>query len=135
MYRNKHRNGDMNEPSLIDFLKQHHAVANAESRQAFFDTRFFKMILSGDAKLPLDRVEEIADLLVCDRRQLFRMAMRQFYDEEAISTFERMLGNPLTDGEQQWLDIIRSASSEHVAEPSAMARRLLRALATPQSTV
>lgn len=126
----------MIEPSLTDFLmEQYQLVDQVENTNSFLESRLFKMILSGDAKLPLDRVEEVAELLDCDTRHLFRMAMRQFYDKESVSTFERMLSNPLSENEQQWLDIIRSASGEHVAAPSAMARRLVRALAKAQDTV
>jgi transposase-like protein len=135
MHRNKSRNKDMIERLLTDFLmERYRLVEQVENTNSFLESRLFKMILSGDAKLPLDRVEEVADLLDCDKRQLFRMAMRQFYDKESISTLERMLGNPLTEEEQQWLDIIRSASGADVGAPSTMAKRLVRALAKPQET-
>lgn len=126
----------MSEPSLTDFLVERYSlVEQADNSASFLGTRLFKMILSGDAKLPLDRVEEVANLLDCDSRHLFRMAMRQFYDKESASMFERMLSNPLSQNEQQWLDIIRKASGEDVAAPSTMARQLVRALAKAQDTV
>lgn len=126
----------MIEPTLTDFLmERYRLVEQTDNSVSFLGTRFFKKILAGDAKLPLDRVEEVADLLNCDRRHLFRMAMRQFYDKDAISMFERMLSNPLSENELQWFDVIRSASGDEVAAPSAIAKRLLRALAKPQDTV
>lgn len=122
--------------SIYQFLNDRRlAVTLVENTGTFLDTRLFQMIRSGDAKLPLDRVEEVADLLNCDKHELFSMAMRQFYDDKAISTFERMLATPLTSEEQEWLHIIRSASDGPVAKPSVMAKRLVRALAKTQGAV
>ena len=126
----------MTEPSLTDFLmERYRLVAQTDNSASFLGTRLFKIILAGDAKLPLDRVEEVADLLDCDRHHLFRLAMRQFYDKVSVSMFERMLSNPLSENEQQWFDVIRSASGDEVAAPSAIAKRLLRALAKPNGTI
>lgn len=122
--------------SLTDYLvERYRLVEQTDNSASFLGTRLFKMILSGDAKLPLDRVEEVANLLDCDSRHLFRMAMHQFYDKESVSMFELMLSNPLSQFEQQWLDLIRSASGGDVGAPSAMGRRLIRALAWPQDRV
>lgn len=99
----------------------------------FLSKPLFKMILQGEAKLPLDRVEEVSSSLAIDAHQLFRMAMRQFYDEQTISTFEKMLGFSISHEEQQWIDVIRSAGDGPVVKPSATARRLVRALAKPQT--
>ncbi|MGR9202830.1 hypothetical protein ACU8OG_02575 [Rhizobium leguminosarum] len=103
-------------------------TANVVGEGSFLNSKIFEVILQGDARLPLDRVEEVALALGCDARQLFRLAMRQFYDEESICLFERMLGKPITNEERMWLNVIRSAADGPVAEPSAMARRLVRAL-------
>jgi len=123
----------MIESSITEYLnKRHRTVAQSDSSGGFLGTRLFQLILSGDAKLPLDRVEETAVLLRCDKHELFRMAMRQFYDEQTISMFEKMLGCSNSNEERQWLDVIRSASDGPVVKPNAIARRLVRALAKPQ---
>jgi len=119
----------MQKPSVAEFLNERRLeIAPSMSAESFLDSRHFQMILSGDAKLPLDRVEEVADRLGCDKHELFRMAMRQFYDDSAIGLFERMLAPPVSDEEQMWLNEIRSAN-EAVLAPSGMAKRLVRALA------
>ncbi|PJI45125.1 MAG: hypothetical protein CTR54_03955 [Rhizobium sp.] len=116
---------------LVEFLKAQLAAIDLEEKSyGFLGGRFLEMVIRGEAKLPLDRVEEVADLLGCDRRKLFRLSMRQFYDEDAISLFERMFW--VSDEEQKWLDAIRSAEDGPVAEPNGTARRLLRALVKPQ---
>lgn len=124
----------MIESSITEYLnKRHSAVTQSDSPGGFLGTRLFQLILSGDAKLPLDRVEETAMLLDCNKHELFRMALQQFYDEQTISTFEKMLGCSISHEEQQWLSVIRSASDGPVVKPSAIARRLVRALAKPQN--
>lgn len=118
--------------SLVSFLNGRMSEVPVPP-EGFLANTLFQMILRGDVKLPLDRVEEVALVLGVDARQLFRLAARQFYDEEAICLFERMFGT-LTNEEQKWLREVRSAADGHVAEPSATARRLVRALAKPQAS-
>lgn len=120
------------ENAVATFLRERLAEANrVGSESNFLDSKFFEMVLRGDAKLSLDRVEEVASTLNCNARQLFRLAAGQFYDEDAICLFERMLGPPLTDEEQMWLNAIRSANEGPVLAPSGTAKRLARALAKP----
>lgn len=104
-------------------------TANIVGEGSFLNSKIFEVILRGDARLPLDQVEEVALTLGCDARQLFRLAMRQIYDEESICLFERMLGTPITNEEQMWLNVIRLAADGPVGEPSGMPERLVRALA------
>lgn len=115
---------------LVDFLKGRLSETEVPVGEgSILTSPFFQMVLRGDAKLPLDRVEEVATALNCDdRQQLFRLAMRQFYDEEAICLFERMLGTPMTNEEQMWLLELRSGSQKGVPEPNIVAKRLVRAL-------
>ncbi|MEQ1403592.1 hypothetical protein ABK249_01485 [Neorhizobium sp. Rsf11] len=121
--------------NLVAFLqKQIAEMSVPASSESYLVSPLFQLILRGEAKLPLDRVEQVARAMGVDIQLLFRLAMRQFYDEESVSLFERMLRTPVTHEEQQWLDAIRSAADGPVAEPSGMARRLLRALANPSAS-
>lgn len=120
----------MTELSIAEFLNARcRELGPSMHAESFVDSRHFRVVLSGDAKLPLDRVEEVADRLECDKHDLFRLAMRQFFDDSAIGLFERMFARPLSDEEQMWLDEIRSAVTGPVSAPSGTARRLVRALA------
>lgn len=124
---------NISENTVANFLKQRLlGIQGAAREDSFANSKFLELILRGDAKLPLDRVEEAALALDCDARRLFRLAMRQFYDEESICLFERMLRTPITNEEQKWLNVIRSAAEGAVSEPSATAKRLVRALAKPR---
>lgn len=123
------------ENSVADFLKERVGKTDGiESDSKFLEGKIFEMVLRGDAKLSLDRVEEVALALDCDARQLFRLAAGQFYDEDALCLFERMLGPPLTDHEQIWLNVIRSANEGPVLAPSGTAKRLVGALARAQGS-
>lgn len=116
--------------ALVDFLTvKSSAAAVRGNEKGFCGTRLFAVVLSGDAKLPLDRVEEVSDLLECDKHELFRLAMRQFFDDSAIDLLESMCARSLSNEEQMWLDEIRSAATGPVSAPSSMAKRLVRALA------
>lgn len=121
---------NMTENSVSAFLRERLVEANRiNGENSLLDSKFFEMVLRGDAKLSLHRVEEVALALNCDARQLFRLAASQFYDEDLICLFRRMLGPPLTDEEQMWLNEIRSANEGPVLAPSGTAKRLVRALA------
>lgn len=120
--------------ALADFLKSGSSAAQVQADEVgFCGTPLFAMVLQGGAKLPLDRVEEVADRLRCDKHELFRLAMRQFFDDTAICLFERMLAQPVSDDEQMWLDEIRSAATGPVSAPSGVAKRLVRALSKSPS--
>lgn len=118
--------------ALVDFLRSGSSAAQVQVDKAgFCATPLFAMVLRGEAKLPLDRVEVVADFLGCDKHELFRIAMRQFFDDTAIGLFERMLAQPVS--EQMWLNEIRSGNGGSVLAPSGMAKRLVRALAKSPS--
>jgi hypothetical protein len=115
--------------TIVDFLNARLAEAKILTGDAgFLESPFFQMVLAGNAKLPLHRVGEVADFLGCDRGMLFRLAMRQFYTDAAISTFEEMLVYDTSENERTWLNEIRAAANGEVPMPSANARRLVRAL-------
>ncbi|KQX40909.1 MULTISPECIES: hypothetical protein [unclassified Ensifer] len=120
---------NIGESALAVFLKERLLkTATVVGEGSFLNSKLFEIILRGDARLPLDRVEEVALALGCDARQLFRLAARQFYDEGAIRLFERMLGTPMTNEEQMWLHEIRSTAEGPFAEPNIMVKRLVHAL-------
>lgn len=120
--------------AIVDFLKAKLAETNVPADEGGFPHgQLFRIVLSGNAKLPLDRVEEVAQLLDCDKRQLFRLAMLQFYTEDAVRLFERMLTDQVTGAEKMWLHEIRSGATGEVQRPSSVACRLVRTLSRAQA--
>lgn len=123
----------MNKTAMLDFLNEQLSRTEIPAGEVgFLASRLFRMVIAGDAKLPLDNVEEVAAGLGCDPHHLFRLAMQQFYDEEAMRLLDRMFVARLTVEEQKWLHEIRSAAAGPVAEPGLMAKRLLRSLVKRQ---
>lgn len=85
-----------------------------------------RLVLEGTAKLPLDKVEAVAALIGSDARNLFRLALPQFYSQDAIALMERMLGpQSRGSGEDAWVNFVRRAAPDGVEPPGRFARRLL----------
>lgn len=85
-----------------------------------------RLVLGGKAKLPLDKVAEVAVMLKCDERALFRVALAQFYSSDTVALFERMFGPPEWGaGEEAWVRFLRRAAPADVPPPDRFARRLL----------
>ncbi|KQZ45985.1 hypothetical protein [Ensifer sp. Root558] len=90
--------------------------------------RLLRLVLDGTAKLPLDRVAETAGIISCDRHELFRLALGQFYSDGAIAMFESLATPRLCAVEQAWLTAIRDAAGDDLKPPSRIARRVIKSL-------
>lgn len=91
--------------------------------------RVVRLVLEGAAKLPLDKVAEVAVMLNCDERGLFQVALAQFYSADTLALFERMLRpQERSAGEEAWVSSIRRMAPDQVQPPDPFARRLLRTL-------
>jgi len=49
------------------------------------------MVKNGTAKLPLDRVADLARAMECDVNDLMRLALRQFHEEDVVRCIETAL--------------------------------------------
>lgn len=87
-------------------------------------------LLQGGAWVRLEWVETIAGALQIDSREMMLLALKQHFDEEAFECLERILLSASTSAELSWLDLIRYAASDDVAEPTDLQRRVLIALLT-----
>lgn len=117
---------------IRDYISQHAAAAflstdmiNGEPGST---NRLLRLVLDGTAKLPLDRVAETAAMISCDRHELFRLALGQFYSDGAIAMFESLATAQLSEVEQAWLAAIREAAGDDLKPPSRIARRVIKAL-------
>ncbi|MDP9571457.1 UNVERIFIED_ORG: hypothetical protein J2W66_001942 [Agrobacterium larrymoorei] len=91
--------------------------------------RLLRLVLDGTAKMPLDKVIDVAAMLNCDDRALFRVALAQFYSADTIALLERMLGpQERSAGEETWVRFVRSMAPDHVKPPDRFARNMIRAL-------
>ncbi|THV23059.1 hypothetical protein [Peteryoungia ipomoeae] len=91
--------------------------------------RLVRLVLDGTAKMPLDKVPDVAAMLCCDAKALFRVALTQFYSAETIALMERMLGSQeRSAGEAAWVSFIRRMAPDDIQPPDRFARRLLGTL-------
>ncbi|MDM7979025.1 MAG: hypothetical protein QUV71_01625 [Rhizobium sp.] len=88
-----------------------------------------RLVLDGNAKMPLDKVAAVAAMFDCDPRALFRSALTQFYGADTIALMERMLGpQERSVGEEAWVSFVRRVAPADIQPPDRFARRLLRTL-------
>ncbi|THV16714.1 hypothetical protein [Rhizobium rhizophilum] len=91
--------------------------------------RLVRLVLDGNAKMPLDKVPAVAAMLNCDDRALFRVSLAQFYSADTVALLERMLGpQERSAGEDAWVSFVRSVAPDDVQPPDSFARNMLRSL-------
>ncbi len=123
----------MNDLPILNYLSERAAAAgvNLESADGPSGTtgHLLYLVFHSNAKLPLDRVSDVATFVGCDARDLFRLALAQFYNSDTIHLLERMLAPPeMNAAEVAWLSLIRQAAGEELEPPNRFARRLVAAL-------
>jgi hypothetical protein len=123
----------MNDLPIRNYVSEHAAAAglNLESLDGPSGSaeHLLRLVLNGNAKLPLDKVANVAALIGCDARGLFRAALLQFYSNDTIQLLENMLAPPeRTSAEEAWLSLIRGAAGDGLEPPNRFARRLVTAL-------
>ena len=127
------RADDMNDLPIRNYLSEHTVAAGLAPERLHglsgSPEHLLRLVLDGNAKLPLDKVANVAALIGCDARGLFRVALAQFYSNDTIQLLEHMLAPPeRAPAEEAWLSLIRRAAGEGLEPPSRFARRLLWAL-------
>jgi hypothetical protein len=91
--------------------------------------RLVRLVLEGTAKMPLEKVSDVAAMLKCDDRALFRVALTQFYSAGTVALLERMLGpQERSAGADAWVSFVRSVAPDDVQPPDSFARNMLRSL-------
>ncbi|MBB4255286.1 MULTISPECIES: hypothetical protein [Rhizobium] len=86
--------------------------------------------LSGDRKVPLDKVLPLADALRCNKRQLFESVLRSWFDTEFLDTIKEVFaGGSSSSTEQEWIGFLRELYGENIPELTPASRRRLRLFA------
>ena len=78
----------------------------------FKNQNMITMIKQGTAKLPLDRVPQMAKVLEVDPAFLFRLALEQFYEPSAVKMLNAVLDAPLSKNERAILNHIRERGND-----------------------
>jgi hypothetical protein len=123
----------MNDLPIRNYLSEHAVAAGLDPERldgpSGSPEHLLRLVLHGNAKLPLDKVADVAALIGCDARGLFRVVLAQFYSSDTIQLLERMLAPPeRNSAEEAWLGLIRRAAGDRLDPPSRVARRVLWAL-------
>lgn len=83
----------------------------------------------GDRKVPLDKVNALAEALGCDRRQLFLLVLSSWFDMDFVRMLEEVFANGYASSvEQSWIDFLRDFNSGNIPELTPQLRRRLRLL-------
>ena len=112
---------------LPTFLRQQYdsissstGLEELASAAGFERAQTLQLILDGEARLPLDRVRDVAHAFDCDPRFLFRLTLHQIMpDAHAV---DELLGPCVTRNEIAWLEFIRAASD--YADPRVTLERV-----------
>ncbi|KHQ52021.1 MULTISPECIES: helix-turn-helix domain-containing protein [Mameliella] len=94
----------------------------------FTNANMLSMIKSGDTKLALDRVPDLAKALDCDPKALFMMALEQAGLETTKKAVEDIFGTLVSANEVAWLEEIRAASGGGDPRLTARARAAIRSI-------
>lgn len=86
------------------------------------------MIKTAESKLPLERVPALANALECDVVHLFKLAMLQYFEDDAIKAFRGAMTADYTDNEKHWIAQLRKLSKGSDPECTPFQQRLLDAL-------
>ncbi|MGO6781234.1 hypothetical protein GR211_16665 [Rhizobium leguminosarum] len=90
--------------------------------------------LRGDRKVPLDKVQVLAEALGCDRRQLFESVLRSWFGIEFLDAIKEIFaGGSSSSTEQEWIRFLRELYGENIPELTPALRRRLRLFASVPS--
>lgn len=83
--------------------------------------------ITGERKVPLDKVLPLAQALECDRRQLFSLALRSWFGEAFVNDMEDIFGASAdSPAERSWLICLREFYAGQIPEITPNLRRRLR---------
>ena len=94
----------------------------------FKNANMLSMIKSGDSKLAIDRVPDLAKALDCDPKALCLMALEQAGLETTLKAIEDIFNTIVTENETAWLKEIRDASGGSDPRLTQRARAAIRSI-------
>jgi len=115
----------------IDALRGRKTQKQIAEQAGYEHPNNISMIKGGTSKLPLDRVPALAKALECDVGELFAVALEQYFDDETIIAFRRVMTADLTRNEVEWIEFLRAASDRDDPKLTAFRKRVLQPLLKP----
>ena len=86
------------------------------------------MLKQGSARVPLDRIPQLAAALECDPRFLFRLALEQDGLKSQSAAIDEIFGEIVSRNEVSWIHEIRDASGHNDPALTTRSRSALRAI-------
>lgn len=117
------------------FIEERLAVCNYSLGEiaylsGFQSVEMLEAIARGERRVPLDKVLRLADALGCEKRQLFILVLRSWFESEFANTIEDVFTSSSTSSaEQSWLNFLRELYGENIPELTPALRRRLRLFA------
>lgn len=100
----------------------------------FQSTDMVEGFCRGDRKVPLDKVQLLAHALGCDKRRLFVLVLKSWFDAEFVKMLEDIFrGDCALADEQGWIGFLRESFGDQIPELTPTLRRRLRLLASVPS--
>jgi hypothetical protein len=93
----------------------------------FLSVNMLSIVKSGAAKLPLDRVPDLAKALECDPARLFILAVEQ-QDTALAVAIRDIFQIAVTANEAVWIEELRDASDDSDPALTTKGRRAIRAV-------
>lgn len=119
---------------VANFIQMHleksaYTVEEITLLLGFQSTDMVEGFCRGDRKVPLDKVQVLAEALGCDRRRLFLLVLNSWFDTDFVRMLEKVFADgSASSGEQRWIDSLREFYSGNIPELTPQIRRRLRLL-------
>ncbi|NSY16295.1 hypothetical protein [Neorhizobium sp. AL 9.2.2] len=119
---------------VASFIQEHieesaYTVEEITLLLGFQSTEMVEGFCRGERKVPLDKVNALAEALGCDRRRLFLLVLSSWFDTDFVRMLEEVFANGSASSvEQGWIDFLRDFYSGNIPELTPQLQRRLRLL-------
>lgn len=98
-------------------MKSGFTMSDIATLAGFSSAEVLRMLISGEARIPLDRIGPLAAVIDCDAGQLFVLAMRTWFTQETMAQIEEhFITVPEQSIETRWMTAIRNFYNGNVPE-------------------
>lgn len=103
----------------IDELKPDVTQREIAQRMGYRSVNFVSMMKTGAARMPLEKLPALAEILGVDPAHLVRLGLEQYWPE--LDVVSRVLPAPITKNEMAFLRLVRKATN--YSDPEITAER------------
>ncbi|WP_062120179.1 transcriptional regulator [Aureimonas sp. AU40] len=97
----------------IDAIAAYKSQKDIAEQAGYENPSIISMFKRGDAKVPLDRVYDLAKVIEADPRYMFRLALEQYWSGKNIDeAFANIFGTIVSANEVALLETVRKAAND-----------------------